>query len=82
MPRMFLYLYLYLSTGRFSGLSGLRARMGRQPRTLTMLPLRDSVGNVLAHGETVIEDLKTKGASSSAKIGTRVRSIRLVNGGY
>jgi protein PhnA len=44
--------------------------------------IKDSVGNVLADGDTVsiIKDLKVKGSSSSIKVGTKVRNIRLVNG--
>ena len=44
--------------------------------------IRDAVGNVLADGDTVtvIKDLKVKGSSSSIKVGTKVRNIRLVNG--
>jgi len=42
---------------------------------------RDSVGNILADGDsvTVIKDLKVKGASSALKAGTKVRNIRLVD---
>ncbi|MGX5696323.1 zinc ribbon domain-containing protein YjdM [Agromyces soli] len=42
----------------------------------------DSVGNVLADGDTVtvIKDLKVKGASGSVKVGTKVRGIRLIDG--
>ena len=44
--------------------------------------IRDSVGNVLADGDTVtvIKDLKVKGSATAIKIGTKVRDIRLVNG--
>ncbi|MFD3191981.1 zinc ribbon domain-containing protein YjdM [Sedimentitalea sp. HM32M-2] len=46
--------------------------------------VRDSVGNVLADGDTVtvIKDLKVKGSSSSIKVGTKVRGIRLVDGDH
>lgn len=46
--------------------------------------VRDSVGNLLADGDTVtvIKDLKVKGSSSSIKIGTKVRGIRLVDGDH
>ena len=42
--------------------------------------IRDANGNILNDGDavTVIKDLKVKGASSSIKIGTKVKSIRLV----
>ncbi|MFV0384135.1 zinc ribbon domain-containing protein YjdM [Paracoccus sp. (in: a-proteobacteria)] len=45
---------------------------------------RDSVGNLLADGDTVsvIKDLKLKGSSSVIKVGTRVRGIRLVDGDH
>ena len=44
--------------------------------------VKDAVGNVLQDGDTVtiIKDLKVKGASSSIKVGTKVKNIRLVNG--
>jgi protein PhnA len=44
--------------------------------------IKDAVGNVLADGDTVtiVNDLKVKGSSSSIKVGTKVRNIRLVNG--
>ncbi len=46
--------------------------------------VRDSVGNVLADGDTVtvIKDLKLKGTSSVLKVGTKVRNIRLVDGDH
>ena len=46
--------------------------------------VRDSVGNVLADGDTVtvIKDLKLKGTSSVIKVGTKVRGIRLVDGDH
>lgn len=45
--------------------------------------IRDSVGNVLADGDTVIviKDLKVKGSPTSFKVGTKVRNICLVDGG-
>ncbi|WP_412538733.1 zinc ribbon domain-containing protein YjdM [Longispora sp. K20-0274] len=44
--------------------------------------IRDSVGNILADGDTVtvIKTLKVKGSPTGIKAGTRVRNIRLVNG--
>ncbi len=44
--------------------------------------IKDSVGNVLADGDTVtvIKTLKVKGSPSGIKAGTKVRNIRLVNG--
>jgi len=43
--------------------------------------VKDAHGNVLKDGDavTVIKDLKVKGSSSSVKIGTKVRNIRLVD---
>lgn len=45
--------------------------------------VRDSVGNVLNEGDTVtvIKNLKAKGISLVIKAGTKVRNIRLVDGG-
>ena len=45
--------------------------------------IRDANGNVLSDGDsvTVIKELKIKGASSVVKVGTKVRNIRLVDGG-
>lgn len=42
--------------------------------------IKDANGNVLQDGDsvTVIKDLKVKGASSSIKIGTKVKNIRLI----
>ncbi|WP_217206011.1 zinc ribbon domain-containing protein YjdM [Streptomyces sp. AC550_RSS872] len=44
--------------------------------------IRDSVGNVLADGDTVtvIKSLKVKGSPTGIKAGTKVRNIRLVDG--
>lgn len=44
--------------------------------------IKDAVGNVLNDGDTVtiIKDLKVKGSSTSIKVGTKVRNIRLVDG--
>ena len=46
--------------------------------------VRDASGNELHDGDTVtvIKDLKVKGASSSIKIGTKVKNIRLVDGDH
>lgn len=45
--------------------------------------IRDAVGNVLADGDTVtvIKDLKIKGSSQVVKGGTKVKNIRLADGG-
>ncbi len=44
--------------------------------------VRDSVGNVLAEGDTVtiVKDVKVKGASGSIKVGTRAKGLRFVAG--
>ena len=44
--------------------------------------VKDSAGNVLQDGDsvTIVKDLKVKGSSTSIKVGTKVRNIRLVNG--
>jgi len=44
--------------------------------------IKDSVGNVLADGDTVtvVKSLKVKGNPTAIKAGTKVRNIRLVNG--
>lgn len=44
--------------------------------------IHDSVGNVLADGDTVtvVKDLKVKGSATAIKVGTKVRNIRLVDG--
>jgi protein PhnA len=46
--------------------------------------VRDAYGNVLNDGDavTVIKDLKIKGSSSVVKVGTKVKSIRLVSGDH
>lgn len=46
--------------------------------------IRDSNGNPLADGDTVvvIKDLKIKGSSSVVKRGTKVKNIRLVDGDH
>jgi len=46
--------------------------------------IRDANGNLLQDGDTVtvIKDLKVKGASSSVKVGTKVKNIRLVDGDH
>jgi len=48
------------------------------------LIVKDANGNLLADGDSVaiIKDLKVKGSSSTLKIGTKVKSIRLVEGDH
>lgn len=45
---------------------------------------RDANGNILQDGDTVtvIKDLKVKGSSSVVKMGTKVKSIRLIDGDH
>ncbi len=42
--------------------------------------IKDTNGNVLNNGDSVIviKDLKVKGASSSIKVGTKVKNIKLI----
>ncbi|MDN3427036.1 zinc ribbon domain-containing protein YjdM [Microbacterium sp. APC 3898] len=46
--------------------------------------VKDANGTLLKDGDavTVIKDLKVKGSSSTLKIGTKVKSIRLVEGDH
>ncbi|PKG25118.1 zinc ribbon domain-containing protein YjdM [Niallia nealsonii] len=46
--------------------------------------VKDANGNLLNDGDsvTIIKDLKVKGSSSTLKIGTKVKSIRLVDGDH
>ncbi|CAA6818922.1 MAG: Alkylphosphonate utilization operon protein PhnA [uncultured Thiotrichaceae bacterium] len=46
--------------------------------------IRDANGAVLTKGDTVtvIKDLKIKGSSTSVKVGTKVKNIRLVDGDH
>ncbi len=46
--------------------------------------IRDAFGTILKDGDsvTVIKDLKVKGSSSVVKVGTKVKSIRLVEGDH
>ncbi len=46
--------------------------------------VRDAFGNLLQDGDsvTVIKDLKIKGSSAVVKVGTKVRSIRLIDGDH
>lgn len=55
-----------------------------EPAAEGLRVVKDSVGNVLKDGDsvTVIKDLKVKGAASALKAGTRVKSIRLVEGDH
>lgn len=46
--------------------------------------VKDALGNVLADGDSVvlIKDLKVKGSSITLKMGSKVKSIRLVGGDH
>jgi protein PhnA len=46
--------------------------------------VRDAYGNALQDGDSVvlIKDLKVKGSSITLKVGTKVKSIRLVGGDH
>ena len=46
--------------------------------------VKDANGNILNNGDSIsiIKDLKVKGSSSSIKIGTKVKNIRLVDGDH
>lgn len=48
------------------------------------LVIKDAYGTPLADGDsvTVIKDLKVKGSSLVVKVGTKVKSIRLVDGDH
>jgi protein PhnA len=54
------------------------------PAAEQRLVVRDAFGTVLADGDsvTVIKDLKVRGSSAVVKVGTKVRSIRLVEGDH
>lgn len=54
------------------------------PDTSDELVVKDFNGNILQDGDsvTIIKDLKVKGSSSTLKIGTKVKSIRLVDGDH
>lgn len=46
--------------------------------------VKDANGNVLSSGDSVVlvKDLKLGGASTTLKVGTKVRSIRIVDGDH
>lgn len=46
--------------------------------------VKDANGTILADGDTVslIKDLKVKGSSSTIKVGTKVKNIRLTEGDH
>lgn len=58
------------------------AEVGADLGTPTERVVKDAVGNVLQDGDSVVvvKALKVKGSPSGIKAGTKVRSIRLVDG--
>lgn len=48
------------------------------------LQVKDAHGNTLQNGDTItiIKDLKVKGSSSTVKVGTKVKNIRLIEGDH
>ena len=46
--------------------------------------IKDANGNILSDGDSVviIKDLKVKGSSITLKVGTKIKSIRLVGGDH
>ncbi|HQR83751.1 MAG TPA: zinc ribbon domain-containing protein YjdM [Polynucleobacter sp.] len=48
------------------------------------LIVKDANGNLLADGDsvTLIKDLKVKGSSTTLKVGTKIKGIRLVSGDH
>jgi protein PhnA len=46
--------------------------------------VKDALGNILKDGDSVvlIKDLKVKGSSTTLKMGSKVKSIRLVSGDH
>lgn len=59
-----------------------QAQVSEEPEITKQV--RDSNGNPLTEGDfvTLIKDLKIKGTSSVAKVGTKVKILRLVNGDH
>jgi protein PhnA len=57
---------------------------GETTASETTKVFKDANGNILQDGDTVtvIKDLKVKGTSSSVKVGTKVKNIRLVDGDH
>ena len=55
------------------------AEAAANAKTAGQVEVRDSVGNLLADGDsvTLVKDLKVKGAGQTLKRGTVIRSIRL-----
>ncbi len=62
----------------WSGAAGPATDQDDAPRVV-----KDASGNTLSDGDsvTIIKDLKIKGSSLVVKVGTKVRNIRLLDGG-
>ncbi|WP_251977252.1 zinc ribbon domain-containing protein YjdM [Salinicola avicenniae] len=60
------------------------SRHGDEDTDETPAPITDAHGTPLADGDsvTVIKDLKIKGSSQVVKVGTKVKSIRLIDGDH
>lgn len=58
--------------------------LGEPEHSETEKPVTDANGTILKDGDavTIVKDLKVKGSSSTLKIGTKVKSIRLVEGDH
>jgi len=61
--------------------SSLDSQSSAQPMDAEISAVKDAYGNILSDGDsiTVIKDLKIRGSSSSVKVGTKVKNIRLVD---
>lgn len=59
------------------------AQQGSKEQQPEDTAIRDAYGNILQDGDsvTVVKDLKVKGSSSVVKVGTKVKGIRLIDGG-
>jgi protein PhnA len=64
------------------GLEWVPAEAGSDSGVAAERVVKDSVGNVLQDGDSVVvvKALKVKGSPSGIKAGTKVRNIRLVDG--
>jgi len=67
--------FVYDETGEWVSASEAAAKAA----TAGQVEVRDSVGNLLADGDsvTLVKDLKVKGAGQTLKRGTVIKSIRL-----
>jgi protein PhnA len=77
--------YTYESGERFACPECGHEWLAAEPAAEVSEPVvRDSVGVVLANGDTVvvIKDLRVKGSSAVVKVGTKVKNIRLSDGDH